>query len=157
MLLGSVFDANSLGKWIYDWTVHSHGRADPSSEMAGELWLLLVQLADKVKRAEDIMPKIRKGANREIIKVFLESGEMLWTHFSKLLKICEKDMWKAAKKEAGDKEHIMGKKSSRMFLRVIFGRNRELRKTEKLMTGMRLWSLRFDSNCEEILRYPSAE
>lgn len=29
MLLGSVFDANSLGKWIYDWTVFYNGPATP--------------------------------------------------------------------------------------------------------------------------------
>lgn len=44
-LLGSVFDANSLGKWIYDWTVFCHGPATPMSDVAGELWLLLIQLA----------------------------------------------------------------------------------------------------------------
>src|SRR6202012_447772 len=45
MLLGSVFDANSLGKWIYDWTVFHHGPSTPLSEIAGEMWLLLIQLA----------------------------------------------------------------------------------------------------------------
>ena len=30
VLLGSVFDANSLGKWIYDWTVYHHGASSPS-------------------------------------------------------------------------------------------------------------------------------
>jgi len=52
MLLGSVFDANSLGKWIYDWTVYHHGPATPISDMAGDLWLLLIKLAEKIKRAE---------------------------------------------------------------------------------------------------------
>jgi hypothetical protein len=42
MLLGSFFDANSLGKWIYDWTVFYNGPATPLSELAGELWLLLI-------------------------------------------------------------------------------------------------------------------
>ena len=37
MLLGSVFDANSLGKWIYDWTVFHHGPGTPMSEFAGDL------------------------------------------------------------------------------------------------------------------------
>jgi hypothetical protein len=58
-LLDSVFDANSLGKWIYDWTTYHHGPATPISDMAGELWLLLIQLAGKVKRAEECMPRIR--------------------------------------------------------------------------------------------------
>jgi hypothetical protein len=157
MLLGSVFDANSLGKWIYDWTVFHYGPATPLSEMAGELWLLLIQLAGKVKRAEETMPKIRKQEGREMVEDFLESGERLWIRFAKLLKLCEDYMWKAAKKEHGDKKPLsMGKNSGCEFVDSIFGRDRELEKTEKLMTGMRLWSMRFDANCEEYLRYPSA-
>ncbi|KAB2571973.1 hypothetical protein BFW01_g11955 [Lasiodiplodia theobromae] len=157
LLLGSVFDANSLGKWIYDWTVFHHGPATPMSEIAGELWLLLIQLAGKVKRAEEAMSKIRKQENSELVEDFLESGERLWVRFSKLLKVCEDYMWKAAKREAGDKKPVsMGKNSGCEFVDTIFGRDRELEKTEKLMTAMRLWSMRFDANCEEILRYPSA-
>ncbi len=44
MLLGSVFDANSLGKWIYDWTVFRHGSTSPIAGVAGDMWLLLIQL-----------------------------------------------------------------------------------------------------------------
>lgn len=157
MLLGSVFDANSLGKWIYDWTVFHYGPATPLAEMAGDLWLLLIQLAGKVKRAEENMSKIRKTSNHELVEDFLESGERLWIRFAKLLKVCEDYMWKAAKKESGEKKPVsMGKNSGREFVESIFGRDRELEKTEKLMTGMRLWSMRFDANCEEILRNPSA-
>jgi hypothetical protein len=66
-------------------------------------------------------------------------------------------MWKAAKKENGEKKPVsMGKNSGREFVDSIFGRDRELEKTEKLMTGMRLWSMRFDANCDDILRHPSA-
>ncbi|ORY15624.1 hypothetical protein BCR34DRAFT_598354 [Clohesyomyces aquaticus] len=157
LLLGSVFDANSLGKWIYDWTVFHYGPATPLAEMAGELWLLLIQLAGKVKRAEETMSKIRKQESREMVEDFLESGERLWIRFAKLLKLCEDYMWKAAKKESGEKKPVaMGKNSGCEFVDSIFGRDRELEKTEKLMTGMRLWSMRFDANCDDILRHPSA-
>jgi hypothetical protein len=157
MLLGSVFDANSLGKWIYDWTVFHYGPGTPLAEMAGELWLLLIQLAGKVKRAEETMQKIRKQESREMVEDFLESGERLWIRFAKLLKVCEDYMWKAAKKETGEKKPVaMGKNSGREFVESIFGRDRELEKTEKLMTGMRLWSMRFDANCDEILKKPHA-
>jgi hypothetical protein len=157
MLLGSVFDANSLGKWIYDWTVFHHGPATPLSEIAGELWLLLIQLAGKVKRAEEIMPRIRNEESKMTVEDFLESGERLWIRFAKLLKIGEDWMWKTAGKNAEGKEkpRKMGKDAGCEFVDTIFGRDRELEKTEKLMTGIRLWSLRFDANCEDILRHPS--
>jgi len=159
LLLGSVFDANSLGKWIYDWTVFYHGPATPMSEIAGEMWLLLIQLAGKIKRAEECINRIRQVSRRDLVDDFLESGERLWQRFNKLLKICENYMWRAAKKEKGGSTGAkvqMGKNSGCEFVDSIFGRDRELERTEKLMTGMRLWSMRFDANCDDILRSPSA-
>jgi hypothetical protein len=155
LLLGSVFDANSLGKWIYDWTVFFFGPAAPMTEIAGELWLLLIQLAGKIKRAEDTMSRIRQTKSRELVDEFLDSGERLWQRFNKLLKICENYMWKAAKKESRDAKKVtMGKNSGCEFVDAIFGRDRELERTEKLMTGIRLWSMRFDANVGPILAAP---
>jgi len=156
MLLGSVFDADSLGKWIFDWTVYHYGPGTPIAEMAGELWLLLIHLAAKVKRSLETRHRIRKDANKEMVDDFLESGERLWIRFAMLLKVCEDYMWKAAKQEAGvEKPVSMGKNTGVEFVESIFGRDRELEKTEKLMTGMRLWSHRFDVNCLPILDHPT--
>ena len=160
LLLGSVFDANSLGKWIYDWTVYTHGAATPMSDLAGDLWLLLIQLAGKIKRAEECMPRIRHPEDQDLVEEFLDSGERLWQRFGKILKACEDYMWRAASKEAKKRgtnvSASMGAKSGCEFVDSIFGRDRKLEETEKLMTGMRLWSMRFDANCEDILRHPSA-
>ncbi len=152
MLLGSVFDANSLGKWIYDWTVYHHGPATPISDMAGELWLLLIQLAGKVKRAEECMPRIRSTENREMVDDFIESGERLTDKLKKLLKACETPMLKAGKK--GKDSAQLGKNAGIEFVDSIFGRDRQLEATEKFMASIRLWNLRFDANCEDILRKP---
>ncbi|PNS18441.1 hypothetical protein CAC42_6258 [Sphaceloma murrayae] len=153
LLLGSVFDANSLGKWIYDWTVATHGAGAPITEIAGDLWLLLIDLAGKIKRAEGRVGRVRNTEDKELIDDFLESGERLWQRFSKLLKVCETYMLKAAKKEKSSKKVVVGKNSGVEFVRCIFGRDKEMEKTEKVMTGIRLWSMRFDANCDEILRY----
>ncbi|KAH8665899.1 hypothetical protein BGZ60DRAFT_529161 [Tricladium varicosporioides] len=152
MLLGSVFDANSLGKWIYDWTVYHHGPATPIADMAGELWLLLIQLAGKVKRGEECMPRIRKEENREMVEDFIESGERLTDKLKKLLKACETPMLKAGKR--GKDSAQLGKNAGTEFVDSIFGRDRQLEATEKFMASIRLWNLRFDANCEEILRRP---
>jgi hypothetical protein len=153
MLLGSVFDANSLGKWIYDWTVYHHGPATPISDMAGELWLLLIQLAGKVKRAEECMPRIRKAENKEMVDDFIESGERLTDKLKKLLKACETPMLKAGKRHSKDQAQL-GKNAGTEFVDSIFGRDRQLENTEKFMSSIRLWNLRFDANCEDILRRP---
>jgi hypothetical protein len=156
ILLGSVFDANSLGKWIYDWTVFHHGASTPMADVAGDLWLLLIKLAGKVKRADECLPRIQRVEAQEVVEDFLESGERLWARFKKLLKGCELYMWKAAKREGGGKPVSMGRNAGCEFVESIFGRDRELENTEKLMNSIRLWNMRFDANCEDILRRPSA-
>ena len=155
LLLGSVFDANSLGKWIYDWTVYRNGPATPISEVAGDLWLLLIKIAGKMKRAEECIPRIRAQDNKEMVGDFVESGHRLWSRLKKLLKICEEFMWKHAKTD-GKKGVTMGRNSGIEFVDTIFGRDRELENTESLMQSIRLWNMRFDANCEDILRRPSS-
>lgn len=136
MLLGSVFDPSSLGKWIYDWTVFFKGPAAPLAEVAAELWLLFIQLAGKVKRAKECMSKIRRRENVETVEEFLMSDKRLWFRFAEILHICGESMWKAAKQEDCMTKPIkMGKNSAREFIDSMFGRDRELAKIEKLMTG----------------------
>jgi hypothetical protein len=154
ILLGSVFDANSLGKWIYDWTVYHHGASTPMADVAGDLWLLLIKLAGKMKRAQECVHRIRGTDNRDMVEDFIDSGKRLWQKFKDLLKECEKYMWKAAKRE-GSKGVSMGKNAGTEFVDSIFGRDRQLENSEKLMNSIRLWNMRFDANCEEILRRPS--
>lgn len=155
MLLGSVFDANSLGKWIYDWTVYHHGPATPISDMAGELWLLLIQLAGKVKRAEECMPRIRSKDNGVMVKDFLQSAGRLTEKLKELLKACETLMLKAGK-TVGKKPAELGNNAGIEFVDLIFGQNGQSQNMEKFMTSVRLWNLRFDVNCEDILRRPHA-
>lgn len=149
LLLGSVFDANSVGKWIYDWTVFKYGSAHPMSEMAGDMWLLLIKLAGKLKHAEQIAPDIRSDENREMVEDFIESGERLWDKMRKLIKTCEAPMLKANKKGP------LGSNSGVEFVNTMYGRERELEKTEAFMANVRIWNLRYDANCEEVLSNPT--
>ena len=153
MLLGSVFDANCLGKWIYDWTVYHRGPTTPIADMAGEFWLLLIQLAGKVKRAEECIGRIRTKENKEIVDDFIDSGERLTDNLKKLLKSCETPMLKAGNKGGKDSAQL-GKHAGTEFVDSIFGPDRQLEVTEEFMSSIRLWNLRFDANCEDILRRP---
>jgi hypothetical protein len=126
------------------------------ADVAGDLWLLLIKLAGKVKRADDGLQRVRGADSQEMLESFLESGERLWARFKKLLKACEHYMWKAAKREGGKGTVMMGRNAGCEFVDSIFGRDRELENTEKLMHSIRLWNMRFDANCEDILRRPSA-
>ncbi|RDA88442.1 hypothetical protein CP533_4032 [Ophiocordyceps camponoti-saundersi (nom. inval.)] len=153
LLLGSVFDANSLGKWIYDWTVYHEGATAPIADMAGELWLLLIQLSDHVKQAEAKVGVVRSADKRETIQDFVDAGERLMDKLRGLLKACEAPMLKAARKKQSSS---LGKNSGVEFVETLFGRDRELAKTEKFMTSVRLFNLRFEANCSEILENPTA-
>jgi len=164
MLLGSVFDANSLGKWIYDWTVFRHGTTSDTTELAGELWLLLIQLSGKMKRARECVEKnrIKRHENSVIVSEFLDAGERLWSGIKRLLKHCENYMWDGVQPSNGVNSDMrkgspsvtMGKQSGKEFVDAMFGQDRRLGETQKLMSGMTTWNQRFDDNCEEILRRP---
>lgn len=152
LLLGSVFDANSLGKWIYDWTVHSVGSRKPIAEIAGDLWLLLLELAEKTDYAEKTFGIIRSKEKKDTVFEFIESSERLQSSFRHLLKACEAPMLRASK----TKKNSLGENAGIEFVHTLFGRDAELAKTEKWMQKVRTWSLRFDSNAEPILRKPTA-
>ncbi|KAJ2901579.1 putative vegetative cell wall protein gp1 protein [Zalerion maritima] len=152
LLLGSVFDSNSLGKWIYDWTVFSHGSNTPLAEEAGELWLLLIQLAGKTKRAMRAVPAVRRSDNKETLEDFIDAGERLTDKLRDLLVNCEQPMLEASKK--GNKAKL-GKGAGVEFINTLFGRDRMLQQTEKFMQSIRLWNLRYDANVEDILKEPT--
>ncbi|CVK98806.1 uncharacterized protein FMAN_08427 [Fusarium mangiferae] len=199
LLLGSVFDANSLGKWIYDWSVYAHGASTPISDMAGDFWLLLIQLAGKLRRAEETVARVKSVDSKEVVEDFIEAGERLWEKLVSLVKKCEAPMLKAIKlkerkgkdtfrKQSGDEKESsqepktesdglrneseevsapnggsniektkkvkqdVEKNAGVVFIETIFGKDQELERTERLMQNLRLYNLRFDANCESILR-----
>ena len=83
---------------------------------------------------------------------FIEGGQRLWKQFKQLLKDCEYYMMKAAKRQGS--KTLMGKNAGTEFVESIFGRDRYLETTERLMNKLRVWTMRFDVNCEDILRRP---
>ncbi|KAF5976244.1 hypothetical protein FBULB1_7019 [Fusarium bulbicola] len=207
ILLSSVFDTNTLGKWIYDWSIYAHGPSTSISDMAGELWLLLIQLAGKLKRAEEGIGKVKSVDSRDLVEEFIEAGERLWEKLVSLLKRCEYPMLQAYKvkerkgkstvrkqsgpdgsnkkfsqeakteagglnkeleetsafseggnvEETGEQKQDVEKTAGVAFIEAIFGRDKELERTEKWMESMRLYNLRFDAYCADILRNPEGD
>ena len=151
LLVGSVFDANSLGKWIYDWTVLHFHAGTPISEMAGEFWLLLIRLAARIKRAKNGKERVRNDHEYELISEFLLSGRRLWKGLEDLVGECEHYMWKQVKK-GGKRAEELKKDAGVEFVEAMFGRDRELPGTEILMQKIRTWTHRFDQNVDEVLK-----
>uniref|UniRef100_A0A8H7K8V0 Integrase catalytic domain-containing protein n=1 Tax=Bionectria ochroleuca TaxID=29856 RepID=A0A8H7K8V0_BIOOC len=134
LLLGSVFDANSLGKWIYDLTVYKVGTRGPLAEVADRLWLLLVDISEKSKYAKQIAGSVRSKEERQIVEQFLGSSERRMNTLQLLLKTCEAPMLKAS-----SKNESLGQKSGIEFIDTLFGRGRELSRTERFMRDVRRW------------------
>ncbi|KAJ3483884.1 hypothetical protein NLG97_g7197 [Lecanicillium saksenae] len=86
-----------------------------------------------------------------MLEDFLESGERLMDKLRALLKACEAPMLKAAKK----RQSGLGKSSGVEFVHTLFGPDREGEKTDKFMQSIRLFILRFDANCDDIVRNPT--
>lgn len=153
-LLASVFDANSLGKWIFDWTVYHHGRGMPIADMAGELWLLLIKLAGNAKRAEMFLLRnsfsIPMG-DRDMLDDFVESKKRLMERLEAILEECEKAMM-SEKGRRGESSGELNKNAGVQFVETMFGRDRCLAEMEKFMSSTTLWNIRFGANCEDILR-----
>ncbi|KAI9886326.1 MAG: alcohol dehydrogenase [Watsoniomyces obsoletus] len=152
-LLGSVFDANSLGKWIYDWTVYHHGPGTDELAVAGDLWLALIALAGKMRQAEYLLHKKQRGlagykngaSKRKLIEDFLDDGDELWDRFRALLKACERSMMRVARRNRETGQVAMGKSSGCEFVDCIFGEGRGLEETEDLINTMVSWDKRFDA------------
>ena len=151
LLCGSVFDANSLGKWIFDWTVHCEGAGSPLAKVAGDLWLGLITFAKNFDQAEGIAGQIRSSVDREMMRDFVKGGERISEKLRGLLKLCEPRMLKAGKKNSSS----LGKNSGVEFVDTLFGRDRELDRTQKFMESIRIFNIRFAANCEEILENPT--
>ena len=102
------------------------------------------------------MPKIRREMDREMIEDFIESGERLTGKLKKLLRVCEVSMVKGGRKKSKEEEKVeLVKNAGCEFVDALFRKEGQLAATEKLMSSFRLWNLRFDANCEDILKRPS--
>jgi hypothetical protein len=131
---GSVFDANSLGKWIFDWSCAVYGKGSPIADIAGDLWLALIRLAGRLGEL---------GCRRQsqVVVVLLREGEELWHKYVSLVDKCNKHM--LSSKEAVRSKQI-GQKSVARFLGMMFGRDRCLEFTEGLIQSIRSWNCEYE-------------
>ncbi len=153
-LLGSVFDANSLGKWIYDWTVYRHGRDTSALTVAGDLWVALIALAGKMRRAEQLLLQRRKTGSSGVtgavkckrLADFLDDGDELWERLDRLLRACEKSMMRVARRDRQTGQVVgMDAAAGCEFVDCLLGEDRQLDATEDLIDSMLSWDKRFDA------------
>lgn len=153
ILLGSVFDAASFGKWTFDWTVYKYRAKSPAAVLAGELWLRLVQLAGKLKVGKGNVLRLTRGQQRDEIYECIDEGQRLWQLLKHLFIHCEHYMLEAARMQGNVTE--MGKEAGIAFVDSVFGEQRFLAETQRLITGVREWSMWFDIWCADALKNSS--
>ncbi|KAH8743102.1 hypothetical protein F5883DRAFT_368690, partial [Diaporthe sp. PMI_573] len=147
ILLGSVFDANSLGRWIYDWTVYTHGPLTSARKLAREMLFFLIKVSGRIKRCKECIRRIRLIDNiGRILKHFVRLGERIIDQFHKLLKMCEGPMLKASQKIGQ-----LGTNSGVAFVNTLFGQERQLTEFRRILKLMRRWNVQFDAKCEDML------
>jgi hypothetical protein len=151
LLLGSVFDANTLGKWIYDWTVYEHKAGSPLSDMAGQLWLQMISVFSKIRSAEEVIGSVRRPDRREMLDDFIDTGEDIVARLRFILKACEAPMLRTAKKNGSG----LGESAGSSFVHSLFGRERQLPRLENLMHRMDLFDQRWEQNCADIVSRPT--
>ena len=141
------------------------------ADMAGDLWILLIGLGGRCSRGERWIARASSQRSRrrserqrwedeediEVVEEFLDAGERLWARLEGILEACEEWMYRAARRSGarvdGSTGRVvtMGAESGCECVDSLFGRDRELEATEKLIASIRLWTVRFDRNVEEVI------
>lgn len=153
VFLGAVFDANSIGKWICEWTFHVYGRPTIEAEASGNLWFLLILLTSKLRVSANFISEsvgiesIEQGKNKDMVEDFIESGEHLMEKFKNRLKECEESMLRLGKKGTGRLHSNAGV----AFVKAVFGSGKPFTATERLIFNMELWARRWEANCAEVV------
>jgi hypothetical protein len=148
LLLGQVFDAESLGGWIYHQTKLYHGGESTTARKAEKLWKLLDRFAQSEERAINSYTRIQKAGDLELVEDFMKSSDRLRERLEALLRACEPP-WEAIDEEA--RAEVVWK-SGYEVIDYMFGPHRKLPQTDQLLASLQTWLRRFDANCESIIR-----
>jgi hypothetical protein len=140
------FDLTTVGKHIYDCAVCRYSGQYPVTELAGEPWLLLLTLSENSEKAKAILPRIRTGRGRDVVKHCLDAKARLDGVLRGLLDSC---LGPFSISEGGKTCH--GKDYDFRFVETFFERDRELHMTVKMMEAIRKWNMFLDVKGVEIL------
>lgn len=150
MLLTSVFDANSLGKWVLDQTARIYGEHDEMTDLAAEFWFQHIQLGGKIRQAKGRIPQIKESSVRHRIKEFTLYGDRLVNELQERLKDCEQRVLELTGISEIPK---LGHKSVVVFIDSFIGRNPAQRDIfHDLTRSIREWNIWFDTSCAGLLR-----
>lgn len=138
-ILGSVFSAVSLGKWIFDWTFHCYESNSEEVDIAEQLWYSLIDLLVRLKEAKNELNNNHSIDYKNILYDFVESGDNLKKKFNKIIYPCESCML-SAKNNTGIVDNVGGIK----FITCMFLQYRD--HIKRFIHLANLWTSRFKDN-----------
>lgn len=144
---GSVFDANSMGRWIYKWTAACRDKGATETATSAEFWFLIVQVAQKLQLCTRFVSQsegtdgVGQDEQLEMVTDFIQAGNRLMDKFQTLMTECEKAMYEPGKKDTLRREAGM------VFVDVFFSPTGHKTTTNSLVEGMRIWLHRWRVNC----------
>ncbi|KAJ8174723.1 hypothetical protein LV161_008844 [Aspergillus fumigatus] len=151
VLAGSVFDSNSLGKWIFDWARRAFGAGSVSVDIAGDLWLLMIRLAGRLSRLERLRDvrtvgrsSIGTGVNGLLHAVFGE-GLLLWDELLELVSTCGRSMYSTDEYSCLRR---FGQESGIAFVQTLLRMPGALPWTQRFMRKVQAWERRFDEELD---------
>lgn len=149
LLLTSVFDANSLGKWVLDQTARIYGEHDEMTELAADFWFEHIKLGGKIKHAKSRLSQIEDSSVRQRVKEFIASGDKLVNDLGEILKKCEQRVVELTGITEIPK---LGHKSVVVFIDTFIGRTPAQRDAfDDFTRSIRVWNQWFDTGCASLL------
>lgn len=121
-------------------------------EVAGDLWLVLIEFYDRIKRSERFIDRNNGTRDPELheelnfLNRFLDEGKGLRNRLQRLLKKCEEPMLETDTRGTGR----LGKEAGLRCVDILFGRDELLERTENLMQSMRHWIHGWDKECARV-------
>lgn len=152
-VVGSAFDAYSLGDWIYGWSVHAYGKHAPETQASHHLWNLIIRVADKFRSSRNFVAhsvgieNMKQGENVDMVREFIEAGECLMERFHEHLKRCERYVNESGNKDTG----FISSDECVRLVKALFSSQRIFENGASLTQSMRLWNHRWGVNCAEVV------
>ena len=146
-LMGSVFDPDSIGKWIFDFAAYVHGPDSPIADVAADLWLLFIKLAGRSETLKKRIEQYRSRQGHDGLQRMTRNVHKLWRKIQYLIKDCEEGMWDHVREDR-DGISWLDQPAGIAFTRSLLHRGHHLERTEKLMTEIRVWIMICDSGLE---------
>jgi hypothetical protein len=153
LLFGSVFDADSLGKWIFDWAHYCSRRgdgfiSDSDADTAGELWIGLLGAQGSIQSLEELS-ETAKAVEQASYQELISRGGKLMERFEILLRECEGPALTAF--YIGPQVSIQAE--AELFIQNLFDYHVNRYKTAQLIQDMKQFSSDFIQYRDRVSAY----